>query len=67
MLGDQLDALVVAIAGDAFEESTTTVAIRLRKGRNDSQRRQARKRFDVVWGLDRIVEIFAKEGQTDAA
>src|SRR5256885_14011971 len=67
MLRDELDALVMAIAGDAFEKAAATVAVRITEGRNDGERGQARESFDVVGGLDGIVQIFAKQSQADAA
>src|SRR5229473_4461912 len=67
MLSNELDALVVTIAGDAFKKAAAAVAVRLTEGRHDGERGQARESFDVVGGLDGIVQIFAKKGQADAA
>src|SRR5256885_11218903 len=67
MLRHELDTLVVAIAGDAFKKAAAAVAVGLTEGGDDGERGQARESFDVVGGLDGIVEIFAKKSQADTA
>src|SRR5260221_11976819 len=67
MLRNELDALVVAIAGDAFEKAAAAVAVGLTEGGHNGERGQARESFDVVGSLDGIVEIFAKQSQADTA
>src|SRR5437762_9324160 len=67
MLRNELDALVMAIAGNAFQKAAAAVAVRITEGRHNGERGQARESFDVVGGLDGIVQIFAKQSQADAA
>src|ERR1051325_10478947 len=66
MLGDELNALVVAVCGNAFEKAASAVSIGFGKCGTDCERRQAREGFNIVGSLHRVVEIFAKKRQTDA-
>ena len=69
MLGDELDALLVTVRGDTCQRAVCLRASPLEPANcgNDGQRRQARKRLDVVGRLHGVVHVFAQKGQTDAA
>src|SRR3979490_2372163 len=68
MLGNELDALVVTVVGRALEQfDMRAVAIGFGKSGNNSERRQTRKRFNIVGGLNSVVHVFAEQRQTNAA
>src|ERR1700737_2856744 len=68
MLGDELYALVVTVARSAFEQfDARAVTVGFGKGGNDSQRRQARQRFNIIGGFNGVVHVFAEQRQTNAA
>src|SRR6202011_5976160 len=68
MLGYELDALVVTVVGRALEQfDMRAVAVGFGKSGNNSERRQTRKRFNIVGGFYSIVHVFAEQRQTNAA
>src|ERR1700674_2485656 len=68
MLGDELDALFVAVAGNTLEQfGTRAVAVRFGKSGDHGQGRQADESLDVVRALDGVIHVLAKERQTNTA